>query len=180
MNLRRLAIIVSLFVALLMSTAYAATSAAPAAPATSASDDRPTAAAGVPRKVVPFVIEAGDSEKLRRAWRKWRSLREHRYVTYTELTCFCPTQPRVKTKIRPIGGRDHVVSVTHVGWPDQQVQENGYPVQWFYRLWRRAERKADLYRLKFDKRGLLKHIYIDWDDRMADEEQTFRIVLVRQ
>lgn len=176
MNLRRLAIIVSLFIALLLPTAYAGGSAAPAAPA----DDRAAAVAGVPRQVVPFTLQSTDSQKLRRAWKKWRSLHEHRYVTYTEVTCFCPTQPRVKTKIRPIQSKDNVVSVTHVGHPNRQIRENGYPVDWFYKLWRRAERKADAYRVQFDKRGLLKLIYIDWDDRMADEEQSFRIVLVRQ
>jgi hypothetical protein len=177
MNLRRLAITASLFIALLLPTAYAGSSATPSAPAT---DDRTAAAAAVPRKVVPFVPQSTDSLKLRRAWKKWRSLHEHRYVTYVEVTCFCPTQPRVKTKVRPIQGQDHVVSVTHVGHPNRQIQENGYPVDWFYKLWRRAERKADAYRVQFDKRGLLKLIYIDWDDRMADEEQSFRIVLVRQ
>lgn len=97
MNLRRLATIVSLFVALLLPTAYAGSSATPSAPATG---DR-AAAAGVPRKVVPFLPQSTDSLKLRRAWKKWRSLHEHRYVTYVEVTCFCPTQPRVKTKVRP-------------------------------------------------------------------------------
>lgn len=157
----------------LLATGLAVPAAASAPPPVreTVADARAGAAAGYDIK--RFRVSADDDPRLARSWRAWRGREHQRYTTVVQLRCFCPPQRAVETVVR----KRAVTSVTFEG-RERQLRRSGYEMEALYRLLRRAYAKADEVDVTY-RRGVPVEIHIDWDERLADEEQTLRVAVVR-
>lgn len=117
-----------------------------------------------PYRIESFQLEKSDNARLARAWRTWTGRSLARYTTVVEETCFCPPQRALRTSVR--GNR--VISVTYQG-RDRELARHGYEIEELFRLLRRAYAEAARLEVTY-RAGVPVSIYIDWDERIADEE----------
>ncbi|MGA8256477.1 MAG: DUF6174 domain-containing protein [Nocardioides sp.] len=128
-------------------------------------------AAETPYAVQPFKVRPDDDARLAEAWRTWQDRGAQRYSTFVERACECLPEPATRTDVR--NGR--VTSVRFQG-SDEESGRDGYEMDALYRLLREGYADADAVRVEYSS-GVPVSIYIDWDERLADEETILTVEL---
>lgn len=131
----------------------------------------PAHAAETPYDVTPFRLHFGDDARLAHAWRTWEARDIERYSTVTSRACECLAEPPTRTDVR-----DGVVTSVRFRGDDEELGRDGFEIEALYRLVRRAHADADAVDVRY-RSGVPSSIFIDWDERLADEETILSIKL---
>ncbi len=127
--------------------------------------------AETPYSVRPFEVQPGDDERLAAAWRTWQDRGAKRYSTVVQRACECLPEPPTRTDVR----NGQVTSVRFQG-SDEESGRDGYEMEALYRLLRGGYADADAVQVEYSS-GVPVSIYIDWDERLADEETILSVEL---
>ena len=134
-------------------------------------DAPPPRAGAAPYGIKPFTTYASDLDRLERAWAAWQARDLDRYATVVTRSCFCLETRDVRTEVRG----ERVTSVTKVG-SERQLRRRGHEIEALYRLLRQSFRDAARVDVTF-RRGVPVTIFIDGDERIADDEYGYRVRL---
>lgn len=131
-----------------------------------------------PPAATPTAIDPGSPEAaLQQAQERWASSGLTGYTYIGAWVCFCPQEYLADTRVTVLGGSVTAVDSADPGFAAIPAPERFVPIEGLFALIREAlDQNAARIEVSYDETyGYPVDLFIDHDERMADEETRFSI-----